>query len=346
MDQRKGAKKNQDSLLCIQLIRWVSGLIVVSLKWIELFWKYEKARENGSNCHAEWCCTHSTKCGTHKMRWYASGSNMTEAQLSAPPQHWKSVPSFRDNASTLKCNIHTNNYHNTHSHYTHAQAHLLKQAQRHSKIVYISITQTHTYRQPLADSNELFRKLNAFHMKIRFSHFFFSRNERKIANFQRNVRYIRCGTKIFRKQFFFLLFVHIDSLSSFAAFVFYDSFACSMAHTRSNQPNISTHKLDSFRDWLTQCHRFFFLSLLSIFIVIASCMCLVSFLYFSVDYFVSVELCGSFFFLHIFSFCLGSSIYFDNNLFTMFQPNYTDIYANQSTQPFNTHSPKYSIWSE
>lgn len=43
-------------------------------------------------------------------------------------------------------------------------------------------------------------------------------------------------------------------------------------------------------------------------------------------------------FFHIFPFCLRSSLYFDNNLFTMLQPNYTDIYTNQSTQPFNTHT--------
>lgn len=58
-------------------------------------------------------------------------------------------------------------------------------------------------------------------------------------------------------QVFFHFYGLIRLCSSFAAFVFYDSFACSMApnsiHTISTNTNFH-----SVRDCLTQCHRFFF----------------------------------------------------------------------------------------
>lgn len=100
-------------------------------------------------------------------------------------------------------------------------------------------------------------------------------------------------------QVFFHFYGLIRLCSSFAAFVFYDSFACSMApnsiHTISTNTNFH-----SVRDCLTQCHRFFFLSLHFY------CYCLVyvtEFLsIFSVDYFVSVERRFYFFFLFLFSF--------------------------------------------
>lgn len=120
-------------------------------------------------------------------------------------------------------------------------------------------------------------------------------------------------------QVFFHFYGLIRLCSSFAAFVFYDSFACSMApnsiHTISTNTNFH-----SVRDCLTQCHRFFF-SFLSIFIVIASCMCLSSFLYFL----LIISFPSSDDFISFFSFCFRSYFFLlsfrhlfrYNNLFTM-----------------------------